>query len=450
MRQPAPSRLTPRPWRRPLTTSAVAAVACALLTPVALAPSALAADNWGNEYLIYNGATATTTHAHFTFGRTADQVVAGRWGGSQGDTLGLRRGNTMYLDNRLVGGWAAISFTYGRAGDELFVGDWNGNGIDTFAVRRGNTIYVSNRQTSGHADFTFTLGSPGDPLYVGDFNGDGKDTFALRRGNQIYVSNRLDGTTEPPFTFGTAGDEYYVGDWNHNGVDTFATRRGTQFSLSNHPRGSTVDTVYSFGRSGDTYLVGDWNGNGADTFSIRRNNQASPPATGGGATCPGSVTHPRNAIPSRDTTGKVQHLINTMWPYATGDPRPANPSVAWFGGSPEPSAAWVSWIADKAGLSREIGKFGDPVEWANWFKCNDRWGITAVPGAIMFYDKHDDGVSPIGSIDYVAICHDATKPKNERGVDGCGTQEYDRYQVNRRSRGRQVIGYGYPSYLNVR
>ncbi|MDY5132118.1 hypothetical protein R6G99_11670, partial [Actinotignum timonense] len=78
---------------------------------------------------------------------------------------------------------------YGRAGDEVLVGDFDGDGKDTFAVRRGNTFYVQNSLVGGNAEQVFSYGRAGDEVLVGDFDGDGKDTFAVRRGNTFYVQN---------------------------------------------------------------------------------------------------------------------------------------------------------------------------------------------------------------------------------------------------------------------
>ncbi|MCL1899644.1 MAG: hypothetical protein FWG11_03855 [Promicromonosporaceae bacterium] len=210
----------------------------------------------------------------FTFGRVGDETFVGNWNGRGGDTLGMRRGNHLFLNNTLAGGNAEHNFSFGRAGDEVLVGDWNGNRMDTFGMRRGNTFFLTNRQFgTGNADIVFTFGRAQDQILIGNWNGRGGDSPMVRRGNEFFVNNDFSGgTAEFRFSFGRADDTVLVGDWNGDGRDSLAIRRG-QFIITSEWRGNALvahDPV-RFGNYSDTVIAGNWRGGfGGDTFAVRR------------------------------------------------------------------------------------------------------------------------------------------------------------------------------------
>lgn len=138
-----------------------------------------------------------------SFGRASDEWFTGDWDGDGKDSVGLRRGNTIFLDNDFSGGVADVTFTFGRSGDELRVGDWDGDGTDTVALRRGNVFHVTNAHAGGTAPIAFTFGRADDSVAVGDWDGDGKDTVGLYRDDFLYVRNSL--------TTGTADGVHRVG-----------------------------------------------------------------------------------------------------------------------------------------------------------------------------------------------------------------------------------------------
>ncbi|WP_052122929.1 Ig-like domain-containing protein, partial [Bifidobacterium cuniculi] len=189
---------------------------------------------------------------------------------SKGDSLGVRRGTMLYLNNQLKGNNTDVQFAYGLEGDEVFVGDWDGDGKDTVAVRRGATFYVRNELSAGMAQAQFTFGRPGDEVIVGDWDGDGRDTFGVRRGTMVYLCNELNSKVSLQFNYGRAGDELLVGDWDGDGRDTLGVRRGTVMYLVNSLMKGSADVQFVYGRSGDEVLVGDWDGDGRDTLGVRR------------------------------------------------------------------------------------------------------------------------------------------------------------------------------------
>ncbi|WP_182353474.1 S8 family serine peptidase [Flaviflexus huanghaiensis] len=227
-------------------------------------------ENVNHGFLLYNDFTTPADH-WFTFGRAGDQVYAGDWDGDGVDTLAVRRGNTFYVQNQLLGGNAEIQFNYGRVKDEVLVGDWDGDGKDTFAVRRGTTFYAQNALTGGYAEKEFNYGRLGDQVYSGDWNGDGMDTFAVRRGNAFFVRNTLTGGyATTTFSYGRANDVVLVGDWDGDGKDTITVRRGTTFYVANSLVSGSAQKSHTLGRARDEVIVGDWNADGIDSVGLRR------------------------------------------------------------------------------------------------------------------------------------------------------------------------------------
>jgi hypothetical protein len=155
-------------------------------------------------------------------------------------------------------------------------------------------------------------------------------------------------------------------------------------------------------------------------------------------------------VPKADTTGKAERLVAESMKHCYNSGCSSSVYTSWFGGSPEPSAAFAAYIAAKAGLSTEVGRASTPAAWADWYKAQGRWGLTPVVGALTFYDKDDDG-RPADSIDYVGICRkpNTTSQRSSTGAAGCENTEWDRNDVRGRHRVNQVIGYGYPAYIPV-
>ena len=181
-------------------------------------------------------------------------------------------------------GQASRSISYGFPWDEPLVGDWDGDGVDTVSIRRGNEVHVNNRVFPATSR-VFTWGGAADQVLVGDWDGDGRDGLAIRRGNVLHLKNRMDGSpTERVEVYAGATDEFLVGDWNGDGRDTFGVRRVADFHLQ-RALGSWVSDVVPYGGPADVPLVGDWNGDGRDTIGVRRGteyhvtNSLNPPTT---------------------------------------------------------------------------------------------------------------------------------------------------------------------------
>ena len=129
-----------------------------------------------------------------SFGRAGDEMILGDWDGDGTDTVGVRRGNRIFLDDDWRGGTAEASFAFGRANDELLTGDWDGDGTDSVAVRRGNVFHVTNAHQSGAAAVSFSFGRVDDQAFTGDFYSTGTDRIGVIRTNPAPEVDGSDGT----------------------------------------------------------------------------------------------------------------------------------------------------------------------------------------------------------------------------------------------------------------
>jgi len=207
----------------------------------------------------------------FQYGRHTDDVFVGDWDGDGKDTVAVRRGNRLHVNNAARGGEAQQVVAYGRAGDTLLVGDWDGDGRDTLAVRRGADYHIRNTLSSGEADVVVRYGRVDDAVVVGDWDGDGTDTLAVRRGKHYHVKNTIaGGDADVTFRYGRSSDVTLAGDWDGDGRDTLAVRRGATYHVRNTLSGGDADRVLTYGRAGDEVFVGDWDGDGTDTLGVRR------------------------------------------------------------------------------------------------------------------------------------------------------------------------------------
>lgn len=147
-----------------------------------------------HTFRAHNGEVEQVVADRFAFGRATDEWFIGDWDGDGKETVGLRRGNMIYLNDSLTGGIAQHVYSFGRVGDEVVVGDWNGDGKDSVALKRGNQFFVSNNPVGGVAETSFHYGRATDKAVSYDWDGDGKDTIAVVRGErQIFIKNSLAG-----------------------------------------------------------------------------------------------------------------------------------------------------------------------------------------------------------------------------------------------------------------
>lgn len=107
-------------------------------------------------------------------------------------------------------------------------------------------------------------------------------------------------------------------------------------------------------------------------------------------------------------------------------------------------AAWcdefVSWCANKAGLSKEVGRFAYTPAHARWFANQGKLGHTPAYGALVFYDW--GGSRNIDAIDHVGIVTKVRSDGRIQTIEGNTSN-----QVAERVRDLSyVAGFGYPAY----
>ncbi|GAA3135550.1 hypothetical protein GCM10010466_27960 [Planomonospora alba] len=108
-------------------------------------------------------------------------------------------------------------------------------------------------------------------------------------------------------------------------------------------------------------------------------------------------------------------------------------------------AMFVSWVAEQVGLRSTTGSDVYVVTWARRFQLDGRWGTTAVPGALAFFDIDGGGGSgeDVYRIDHMGL----VKKDNGDGTITTIEGNTDRGLVEQRVRGKgEVVGYGYPEY----
>ncbi|GGU05096.1 CHAP domain-containing protein [Actinomadura citrea] len=102
---------------------------------------------------------------------------------------------------------------------------------------------------------------------------------------------------------------------------------------------------------------------------------------------------------------------------------------------------FVSWLGAQTGV-KNMGWDAYTVQHASWFKQTDRWGHTAKPGAVVFYDWQDGSKAGIGDIDHVGIVVKDNGNGTISTIEG-NTDNAVQKKVRDKS---QVVGYGYPDY----
>ncbi len=204
----------------------------------------------------------------------SDIPLSGDFDHNKKDTISLRRGNMMLINNGLDG-HTEYTFRYGDASyndganNAILAGDWNGDGKTTFAFKVGN-LYMINNENDGNTNYSYHYGDGSETPLVGDWNGDGHDTISLRKNHTNYINNGLDGHTELTYSYGQDNDWPLAGDFDHNGRDSISLRHsGSNVFYMNNVLDGKTDYTFAYGTGSETPIVGDWNGDNRDTISLR-------------------------------------------------------------------------------------------------------------------------------------------------------------------------------------
>jgi lactocepin len=89
------------------------------------------------------------------------------------------------------------------------VGDWNGNGTAGVGLRRGRTWFLKNRLDASTHEIQFDWARPEDIPITADWDGTGRTGIGMVRGNRWYLKTRLDASShDRELTFGDPGDTF--------------------------------------------------------------------------------------------------------------------------------------------------------------------------------------------------------------------------------------------------
>ncbi len=105
-------------------------------------------------------------------GLGSDLPVAGDWDGDGKDSVGIYRGDTLYLTNQTCNNCIPTAnhiFVLGNPGDVPFADGWNANGTDGVGVFRptNGITYFKNALSTGFADISMVYGIAGDRPVAG-------------------------------------------------------------------------------------------------------------------------------------------------------------------------------------------------------------------------------------------------------------------------------------------
>ncbi|WP_084265578.1 CHAP domain-containing protein [Actinomadura macra] len=138
--------------------------------------------------------------------------------------------------------------------------------------------------------------------------------------------------------------------------------------------------------------------------------------------------------------GTKYHKWYISTPHAAETARRDGGAVADYKG-----AQWcnmfVSWVGAQVGV-KDMGWDAYTVQHATWFKKAHRWGTTAKPGAVVFFDWKDGRSGGIGGIQHVGLVVKDNGDGTINTVEG-NTGDAVKRKVRKTS---QVVGYGYPDY----
>ena len=169
------------------------------------------------------------------FGTPGDQPIAGDWNGDGVTEIGVRRGASWFLDNG-NGSWDGCGYfpandacisQFGHPSDQPVTGDWNGDRFTTIGIRRGESWFLDNGNgvwdgcgAPPAQDICISsFGQPTDQAVVGDWNSDGVTSIGVKRNRDWFLDGNSDDawgdcTTDLCiFGWGALVDEPISGRW---------------------------------------------------------------------------------------------------------------------------------------------------------------------------------------------------------------------------------------------
>jgi hypothetical protein len=199
----------------------------------------------------------------------SDIAVPGDWDRDGRDEIGLKRGDTFFL-NYGNDGSTDVKFRYGAWDDVALSGDWDGDGRDEIGIKRGNTYFL-NYENNGDTEIAFMYGEATDTPLVGDWDRDGRDEIGLKRGNTYFLNYGNDGKTEVTFNYGDASYTPLTGDWDGDGRDEIGLKAGNTYYL-NYDNDGRSNVMFKYGDASYIPLTGNWDGDGRDEIGLKAGN----------------------------------------------------------------------------------------------------------------------------------------------------------------------------------
>ncbi|WP_236008882.1 CHAP domain-containing protein [Actinomadura physcomitrii] len=102
---------------------------------------------------------------------------------------------------------------------------------------------------------------------------------------------------------------------------------------------------------------------------------------------------------------------------------------------------FVSWLSAQTGV-KNMGWDAYTVQHAQWFEKGHRWGDTAKPGAVVFFDWQNGSRGGIDDIDHVGLVVKDNGNGTITTIEG-NTDNAVKEKIRDKS---EVVGYGYPDY----
>ena len=208
--------------------------------------------------------------AVYPFGLPGDQPVAGSWGGSTDDRIGVYRNGLWLLDANGNGKWDgngpdAEAHFGGDPADRAVAGDFDGDARDEIGVFRAGTWLIdlnhSGAWDAGDAEFTF--GQAGDQPVVGDWDGDGVADLGVRRGLVTHLDSDGDrawsaGDTQVQRSDWALPAPPVAGDWQGLGHDQLGVYEDTLYKIDAPAPFPYPTNRANYGAPGSLPVVGQW------------------------------------------------------------------------------------------------------------------------------------------------------------------------------------------------
>lgn len=120
--------------------------------------------------------------------------------------------------------------------------------------------------------------------------------------------------------------------------------------------------------------------------------------------------------------------------------------TAWYGLVGPWCDMFLAWVADQTASTDIVGRFASTRAHADWFQRRGRWGHTAKPGAIVFYDFGAGHINHVGVVEKVVDGRRIQTIEGNTSSGAFGSQSNGGMVARRIRSINNVVGYGYPEF----